>query len=64
MKAKYSDICPECEYPILTGDDIERREYDVGWVHVTCPKRPKPKVCRTCFMEIALSGEHDCEDER
>ena len=64
MKAKYTDLCPECERAIWVGDEIEAREFEYGWVHVVCPKPPRVKVCPSCWMEIALSGEHDCEAGR
>ena len=70
MKAKYSGPCAECEQPIREGDEIVNIGFVVGgmpatWAHAECPPLPiMAEVCPSCFMEIALSGEHDCEDER
>ena len=70
MKAQFASICPECEKPIHEGDEIANIGFVVGgyaavWAHDECPPDPpKAKVCPLCFMEMALSGEHDCEDDR
>ncbi len=69
MKAQFGGLCPECGEWIHAGDEIENIAAPVGgitpvWAHATCSARPEAKVCPKCFMEMALSGEHNCEEDR
>jgi len=67
MKAQFGSLCPVCETWIHADDEIVNR-WSTGapeWRHATCPKPARRgKVCPLCFMEMALSGEHDCENDR
>lgn len=68
MRAQFSTTCPNCERPIHVDDEIRLdmyRDLPGFWTHVQCPPEPpKAKVCPLCFMEMALSGEHDCDNDR
>lgn len=67
MIAQFDSTCPVCEQPIHEGDEIVNRWSALApeWRHAQCPKpEPRGKVCPKCFLEMALSGEHDCEYDR
>ena len=64
MKARFANVCPECERPIHEGDEIADVSRFFGppiWAHYECPPEPpRGTVCPDCHMERALDGSCEC----
>lgn len=60
--ARYASICSSCDDEIRVDDLVK---YDTGdrLVHTYCPApRPPGKVCPSCFIELPVSGKHECDE--
>lgn len=63
FKAKYPGVCTECGQWISQGQQVERAEWRLGFVHTTCPRvKHSEDVCPLCLMERLLSGECGCPE--